>query len=138
MPRRGRLPAKYMEVFRLLAPCQGYERGMTIDEIARAMYGRTDFQAKAKARQLIGYGRRAMRRQGIDVDIFSVKPMGMPERKYCHLTTVVEYTKTIDDFEAHITGAEETQEALERRRKTVEERARLAKARRARARKARQ
>lgn len=135
MPRRGRLPSKYMQVLRLLGTCKGYERGKTIDEIASAIYdGRADFQAKAMARQLIGAARRAMRRQGIDVDIYSIKPIGMPERRYCYLTTVAEYTKAINDLQSHIEGTQETEEAIRRRRETIEERARLEEARRARAR----
>jgi len=126
-----------MDVLRFLRECKGYEKGKTIDDIARTVYGKSDFETKAKTRQLIGAARRAMKREGIDVDIYSIKPVGMPERRYCYLTTIVEYTKAIDDFEAHITGTEETQDALERRRETVEERAKLAEARRARARKAR-
>lgn len=132
MPRRGRLPSKYMQVLRLLATCKGYERGKTIDEIASAIYdGRTDFQAKAMARQLIGAARRALRRQGIDVDIYSIKPIGMPERRYCYLTTITEYTKAINDLQSHIEGTQETEETLRHRRETVEERARLEAARRA-------
>ncbi|MCK4320796.1 hypothetical protein KAW11_04185 [Candidatus Bathyarchaeota archaeon] len=134
MPRRGRLPAKYIQVLTLLAPCQGYELGKTIGEIADAIYDRHDFQSKAKARQLIGAARRATRRQGINADIFSIKLVGTSERRYCHLTTVSEYTKAINDFQTHIEGTQETEEELERRRETVEARARLEEARRARAR----
>jgi hypothetical protein len=115
----------YMQVLRLLAPCQGYEKGKTINEIAEAIYGRSDFQAKAMSRQLIGAARKAMKRQGISVDICSIKLVGMRERRYCHLTTVTEYTKAINDFERHIEGIKETKEGLESRRKTVEEREKL-------------
>lgn len=137
MPRRGRLPYKYMHVLTLLAPCKGYELGKTIDEIADAIYEQHGFENKAKARQLIGAARRAMRQRGINVDIFSIKPVGMPERRYCHLTTVAEYTKAIHDFQSHIEGTQETEEELRRRRETVEERARLEEARRARTRRSR-
>lgn len=134
MRRRGRLPSKYMQVLTLLAPCQGYERGNTIDQIADEIYGRHDFASKAKARQLIGAARRAMKLRGINVDLFSIKPVGMPERRYCHLVTVAEYTKAIHDLQSHIEGTQETEEELGQRRETVEERLRLEEARKARAR----
>lgn len=132
MARRGRIPAKYMEVLRLLAPCQGYENGKTIDDIARAIYeGACDFRSKAIARQLIGAARKATRRQGINADIFSIKPVGTLERRYCHLTTVVEYTKAINDFETRVEGEQQTEEGLKQRRETVEQRRRLEEARKA-------
>lgn len=137
MARRGRIPAKYIQVLRLLAPCRGYENGKTIDDIAKAIYeGACDFRSKAMARQLIGAARRATKRQGFDADIFSIKPVGMSERRYCHLTTVAEYTKAINDFEAHIEGTQKTEQGLEQRRLTIEERRKLEEARKAKARKA--
>jgi len=62
--------------------------------------------------------------------------VGMSERRYCHLTTVTEYTKAINDFEAHIEGAQETEQELKRRRETIEQRRKLEEARKAMAKKA--
>jgi len=136
MARRGRIPAKYMRILRLLAPCQGYDRGKTIDDIAIAIYGSSDFRSKAMARMLIGAARKVTKQQGFNADIFSIKLVGMSERRYCHLTTVSEYTKAINDFQAHIEGAQETEQGLEQRRLTIEERRKLEEARRVKARKA--
>jgi len=135
MARRGRIPAKYMQILRLLAPCQGYDKGKTIDDIATAIYGVCDFRSKAMARMLIGAARKATRQQGINADIFSVKPVGMSERRYCHLTTIAEYTKAINDFEAHIEGATKTEHGLKQRRETIEERKKLEELRKAKAQK---
>lgn len=136
MARRGRIPAKYMQVLRLLEPCQGYDKGKTIDDIARAMYnGASDFRTKAMARQLIIGARRVTRKLGIKADIASIQLVGTSERRYCHLTTVAEYTKAINDFAAHVEGTQKTERELEQRRETVEERRRLEEARRARAKK---
>jgi hypothetical protein len=118
--RRGRTPVKTILVARLLSKCIGWENGITIDEIARAIYGRADFHSKAKARQLIGSVRSAL-----NVDIFSTKPVGRPERRYFHHNTVDEYNKAIDNFEKQITGLRETEKKLEIRKKTAEARRRL-------------
>lgn len=137
--RRGRIPTKYMQALEFLKSAKGYENGKTISEIASHLYGgRTDFQAKAMARQIIGAARRAMKERGFNVDIFSIKPVGMPERRYCYLVTSAEYTKAINDLQSHIEGTAETEEELRRRRATTEERARLEEARKARVRSARQ
>ena len=129
------MPTKYMEVLRLLAPCQGYENGKTIAELADKTYGKHDFESKAKTRQIIIAARIAMRKQGINVDIASIKIFGQTEKRYCHLTTVGEYTKAINDFEAHAEGTQKTQKELEKRRETVEERRKLEEARKVRAKK---
>lgn len=107
MAKRGRIPAKYIQVLKLLAPCKGWENGKTIDEIAIAIYGSSDFQRKATARMLIGAARNAA-----NLQIFSIKPVGTDERRYCHLTNVVEYTKAINDFERHIDGTQNTKNDL--------------------------
>src|SRR4030043_518629 len=98
MPKRGRTPNKYMRVLKLLEPCQGYEKGITIDDIAIAMYERSDFHTKAMARQLIGGARRLTRKLGIKADLASISLVGA-ERRYCHLNTVAEYGKAIIAFE---------------------------------------
>lgn len=136
MARRGRIPGLYIKVLRLLAPCQGYDNGKTIDDIADAIYGQHNFESKAKTRMIIGAARRAMWRQGIKVDIASIKLVGTSEKRYCHLTTVAEYTKAINDFAAHIEGTQKTEHELKQRRETLEERRRLEEARKARAKKA--
>lgn len=117
MAKRGRVPAKYIQVLKMLAPCKGWENGKNIDEIAMAIYGNKDFQCKAMARQLIGAARNAA-----NVQIFSIKPVGTDERRYCHLTNVVEYTKAINDFARHIEGSENTKRDLEEGRQTIEQR----------------
>lgn len=124
MAKRGRIPVKYIQVLRLLQPCKGWENGKKIDEIAMAVYGSSDFRHKAMARMLIGVARNAA-----NVQIFSIKPVGTEERRYCHLLSITEYTKAINDFERHIEGTQNTKEDLEAGRETVEERRRLEEAR---------
>jgi len=133
LPRRKRLAFKYLQVLKFLEPCQGYELGKTIDEIADKIYERHDFASKARARQLIAHARRAARLLGMKPEIFSQKPEGMDERRYFHLTTVAEYTKTIHDLQEHIEGTQKTEKKLTLRRKTAEERAKLEEVRRDRA-----
>lgn len=133
MARRGRIPIKYVEILRLLEPCQGYENGKTIDELADGMYGKHDFESKAKTRMLIVAARRAMRRLGINVDIASINIVGQKGKKYCHPTTVAEYTKAINDFETHAEGTKKTQREFEKRRETIEERRKLEELKKARA-----
>lgn len=111
--RRGRVPVKTIQVARLLARCIGWENGITIDEIVKAIYNNDDFHSKAKARQLIGSGRNAL-----NVDIFSIKPIGRPERRYFHHVTVGEYNKAIENFEKQIAGMRETERKLELKKKT--------------------
>lgn len=120
LARRGRLPTFYIRVAKLLQPCQGYDLGKPIEVIAEKIYGKDTFHNRAKARQLIGAARKAL-----GVDIFSVKPVGMSERRYCHLTTVVEYTKAIDDFEKQVDGLQGTEDKLKRERETVEAKRKL-------------
>ncbi len=135
MVRRGRVPAKYMEILRLLEPCQGYDKGKTIDELSDKLYGKHNPESKQKTRLLIIAARIAMRRLGINVDIASIKIYGQTEKRYCYLTTVAEYAKAIGDFEAHVEGTEKTKEEFEKRRETVEARRKLEEARRAKAKK---
>ena len=128
MPKRGRVPNKYFQVLKLLEPCQGYENGKTIDDIARAMYNdASDFHAKAMARQLIGGARKLTRKIGIKADIASINVGN--ERRYCHLSTVAEYGKAINAFEAHIDGTKKTNKDLTQLRDTIDERRRLEEAR---------
>lgn len=88
------------------------------------------------ARQLIILARKVMRRQGFNVDIASIKLVGTSERRYCHLTTVSEYTKAINDFEAHIEGTQKTEQKLIQGRETIEQRRKLEEARKTMAKKA--
>ena len=124
MARRGRVPTKYFQVARLLRPCRGYENGLTIDEIAREIYGRNDPHSKQKARLQVGEVRRK-----IGVPVFSIKPPN-DERRYCYLISETEYTRAINDFEKHILGSEKTKEELEKERKSIKERERLERIRR--------
>jgi len=114
-----------VEILRSLEPCQGYENGKTIDELADEMYGKHDFESKAKTRMLIVAARKAMRRLGINIDIASIKIVGQKDKRYCHPSTVAEYTKAINDFEAHAEGTKKTQKEFEKRKETIEERRKL-------------
>jgi len=109
-----------LTIARLLTSCIGWENGITIGEIAREVYGRDTPHTKQKARLLIGSVRRAL-----NIDIFSIKPVGETERRYCHLSTEAEYTKAIDDFIKHIEGSEETKAKLEKAKLTVEAKRKL-------------
>ena len=126
-PRRGRVPVLMLRAARLLRGSIGWENGLTIGEIARELYGRDTAHNRQKARLIIATARRELR-----VDIFSIKPVGEIERRYCHLSTATEYTKAINDFIKHIKGSEKTQEKLEETKLTVEAKGRLKAIRRAR------
>lgn len=106
---RGRAPIYMLKVAKLLTRCNGWENGITIDEIAEQIYGKTTPHNKQKARLLIGAVRRTL-----NVDIFSIKTVGETERRYCHLVTEAEYTKAINDFIKHISGSEKTKAKLEK------------------------
>ena len=123
MVRRGRVPAMYLQVAKLLGPCKGYENGMTIDKIALEVYGSDDAHVKQKARLLVHEARRK-----VGVPVFSIKPPN-EERRYCHLISEAEYTRAIKDFELHILGTKETEEDLKKAREAVKERERLEKMR---------
>ena len=136
MARRGRAPLKYMQVLRLLEPCQGYEKGITIDDLAKAMHnGKNDFQTKAMTRQLIIGARKFARSLGTDADIASIQLVGTSQRKYCHLSNVAEYTKAINDLEIHIQGTDKTKKQFQKHEKTIEERRKLEEMRKAMAKK---
>jgi hypothetical protein len=137
MARRGRTPIKYMQVLRLLEPCQGYENGKTIDDLAKAMYkGKSDFQTKAMTRQLIIGARKFARSLvGTDADIASIQLVGTSQRKYCHLSNVAEYRKAINDLAIHIIGTDKTKKQFEKHEETIEERKKLEEMRKAMAKK---
>jgi hypothetical protein len=118
--RKGSMPVKTIETARILAKCVGWENGIAIDEIAKAIYGDAGFHSKAKARQLIGRVRVVL-----NVDIFSTKPYGRPERRYFHHVTVDEYNEAIDDFEKQIQRLQVTETKLQTKKKTAEARLRL-------------
>ena len=124
MARRGHVPYIYIQVARLLRPCKGYENGLTIDEIAREVYGRDDAHSKQKARFQVGAVRRI-----IGVPIYSIKPLD-GERRYCYLITETEYSRTIKEFEKHIAGSKKTKEELEQEIKVVKAREKLERIRR--------
>jgi len=71
-------------------------------------------------------------RRALTVNIFSVKPVGETERRYCHLSTEAQYTKAINDFIKHIKGSEEMKKKLEKAKLTVEAKRRLEAIRKAR------
>ena len=106
---RGRPPIYMLKVAKLLTKCNGWENGITIDEIAQEIYGKATPHNKQKARLLIGAVRRTL-----NVDIFSIKTVGETERRYCHLVTEAEYTKVINDFIKHISGSARTKAKLEK------------------------
>lgn len=118
--RRGRVPVFMLQVARLLTRCKGWENGITINEIAKAVYGNDDFHSRAKARQIIGTLRRVL-----NVDIFSIKKSGETERRYCHLTEESEYIKAIDNFEKQISGLKETEEDLKKAKEVVKAKRKL-------------
>jgi len=118
------VPTKYLQVARLLRPCRGYENGLTIDVIAREIYGLDDPHSKQKARLLVGEVRR-----NIGVPVFSIKPPD-GERKYCYLISETDYSRAINDFEKHISGTEKTKKELEKEREAVKAREKLERVRR--------
>jgi len=118
--RRGRVPVFMLQVARLMKRCEGWENGISIDEVARALYGNDDFHSKAKARLLIGSVRRAL-----NVDIFSIKPVGESERRYCYLVSESEYAKAIENFEKHIKGMKETEEKMKKAKAVIEAKRKL-------------
>ena len=118
--RSGRVPVLMLKVARLLAGCDGWEKGINIDEIARQVYGVATPHTKQKARLLIASVRRTF-----NVDIFSIKPVGKTEQRYFHLLTESEYTKTIDDFIKHIAGSEKTKKQLEKAKLLVKAKRKL-------------
>jgi hypothetical protein len=118
--RKGRVPVYMLRVARLLTPCEGWENGITINEIANAVYGNDDFHSRAKARQIIGSLRRVL-----NVDTFSIKKSGETERRYCHLKAESEYTKAIDDFEKQINGLKETEKDLKKGKEAIEAKRKL-------------
>ena len=118
--RSGRVPVLMLKVARLLAGCDGWAKGISIDEIARQVYGVVTAHTKQKARLLIGSVRRTF-----NVDIFSIKPVGKTEQRYFHLATESEYTKAIDDFIKHIAGSEKTRRKLEKAKLLVKAKRRL-------------
>ena len=118
--RSGRVPVLMLGGARLLTKCDGWENGITIDEIARRTYGRVTPHTKQKARLLIGSVRRTL-----NIDIFSIKPVGKTERRYCHLVSESEYTKAINNFIKHITGSEKTKRKLEKAKIIIEKRRKL-------------
>lgn len=124
MARRTQVPYIYIQVARLLRPCRGYENGITIDAIAREVYGQDDPHSKQMARLHVGHVRRK-----IGVPVHSIKPPD-GERRYCYLISETEYSRAINDFEKRITGAEKTKEELENERKAVKDRERLERVRR--------
>lgn len=124
--RRGRPPEKYMQVLRLLEPCQGYDKGKTIDDLTKAMNdGKSDFKLKAMTRQLIIGARKFARNLGTDADIASIQLLGTSERRYCHLSNVAEYRKAINDLAIHIQGTDKTKKQFEKHEETIEERKEL-------------
>ena len=125
--RRGRVPVLMLKTARLLSSCIGWENGLTIGEIAREVYGRDTAHNRQKARLLIGSVRRLL-----NVDIFSITPVGETERRYCNLSTQAEYTKAINNFIKHIRGSEKTKRKLEKAKLTIEARRRLKAIRKAR------
>jgi hypothetical protein len=118
--RRGRVPILMLQVARLLRKCDGWDNGITINDVAKALYGNDDFHSKAKARLQIGCVRRAL-----NVDIFSIKPVGESERRYCYLITESEYNRAIENFEKHIQGMKETEEKMKKAKEAIEAKRKL-------------
>jgi len=78
---RGRKPLVFFKMMMALKPCQNWQTGKTIDEIAKEVYGDDSLPNKIKARQQINYFRRRMKillsqNFGIKtpITIFSSKP----------------------------------------------------------------
>ena len=123
--RRGRIPIVLMKAVEILKPCQGYEKGKSINHIARELYGYDDMFSKIKARQQIARIRRIAKKEHIDnLWIYSMKPMGMPinmPRRYFHLQQPEEFKKVLDKLRRINKGINESEIFVNNGKKKTED-----------------
>jgi len=127
VPRpRGKRPVLITKLHTMLNGRYGYNKGLSIDQIAVSLYGQSSWQTRTKARQML-----ALLRKRFDLAVYSVRPLGVSgnrKERYCILNNKGECKVVVDQLRKINKGLKKSKIRVEKREKQIENKEEIKKA----------